>query len=163
VLGDARITLADQPGGMGLIVVDAFSSDAIPAHLITAEAIALYLAKLAPDGAVVFHISNRHLDLKHVLARTAAEHGLVTYTINEGTEEPVERRYRAPSRVAIVARDPAHLGALVMQGSWKRVEPDRGRRPWTDDFSNIVQAMMDKLRERRRAPAARLTSCIGRR
>lgn len=144
VLGDARLTLADQAGGKSLIVVDAFSSDAIPTHLITKQAIQLYLAKLASNGAVLFHISNRHLDLERVLARTAAEHGLVTYVLSERVEESMTKRFRTPSKVAAVSRDPAHLGWLPSR--WRRIEPEFARRPWTDDFSNIIEAMIDKRR-----------------
>ncbi|HEX8165854.1 MAG TPA: hypothetical protein VF601_08710 [Beijerinckiaceae bacterium] len=144
-LGDARITLSDEPAGTkGLIVVDAFSSDAIPAHLITREAVGMYLSKLDGTGALVVHISNRHLDLGRILARVGAEHGLSTYAIREGEEEPQERRFRAPSYVAALARDPAHLGRIAKGGAWRRLEPDMARRPWTDDFSNIVQAIVDK-------------------
>jgi hypothetical protein len=146
VLGDARLTLADQPGGKSLIVVDAFSSDAIPTHLITREAIGLYMTKLAPDGAIVFHISNRHLDLSRILSRTAAEHGLVTYVLHETEEEPMDNRYRTPSVVAAVARHPSHLGRLAAPSGWRRIEPELLRRPWTDDFSNLIEAIIDKNR-----------------
>ena len=77
VLGDARLSLARAPlHGYGLIVLDAFSSDAIPIHLMTTEALGLYLSRLAPGGALAFHISNRHLTLAPVLARLALSHGL---------------------------------------------------------------------------------------
>jgi hypothetical protein len=145
-LGDARLTLADEPGGKGLIVVDAFSSDAIPAHLITKEAIGLYLSRLDEAGVLVVHISNRHLDLSRILARAGAEQGLATYVLRETEQEPQERRFRAPSIVAALARDPAHLGRIAQEGAWRRIAPDMARRPWTDDFSNIVQAILDKSR-----------------
>ncbi|KMO17155.1 spermidine synthase [Methylobacterium platani] len=140
VLGDARLTLADAPGGLGLLVVDAFSSDAIPAHLLTREALALYLAKLAPDGVLVVHITNRHLDLGRILARVGAEFGLATHVARESFPfDPA--RFRAAATVAVLARDPARLGALA---AWTPIAPDMARRPWTDDFSNILQAMADK-------------------
>lgn len=143
-LGDARLTLSDEPGQYGLIILDAFSSDAIPAHLLTREAISLYLSKLDATGAIIFHITNRHLELRNILARTAAEHGLVTYVMAEGpVEEPLERRLRAPTKIAVVARDPGHLGAIATGGPWTRVQPDMSRRPWTDDYSNILGALMD--------------------
>jgi hypothetical protein len=143
VLGDARLTMADQPSGKGLIVVDAFSSDAIPAHLMTREAIGLYLSKLDARGSIVLHISNRHLDLSRILARTAAEHGLSTFVLKEVRQESVERRLRAPSYVAVLTRDPTHLGPVATGGSVKFLAPEMPRRPWTDDFSNIVQAIAD--------------------
>jgi hypothetical protein len=145
-LGDARITLAGEPGGKALIVLDAFSSDAIPAHLLTREAIGLYLSKLDRDGVLVVNISNRHLDLTRILARAAAEHGLVTHVMRETADEPTERRFRARAIVAALARDPAHLGAIAQDPAWQRVSPDMARRPWTDDFSDILQAILDKQR-----------------
>lgn len=148
VLGDARLSLVDQPGGKSLILVDAFSSDAIPTHLMTKEAIQLYLARLAPSGVMVFHISNRHFDLRRILARTAAEHGLSTYVMSEAEEEPLSLRFRSTSVVAAVARKPEHLGRLAIPGGWHEVKPDLGRRPWTDDFSNIVTAIIDKTPDR---------------
>ncbi|MFL5075417.1 MAG: fused MFS/spermidine synthase [Microvirga sp.] len=145
-LGDARITLAGEPGGKALIVLDAFSSDAIPAHLLTREAIGLYLSKLDRDGVLVVNISNRHLDLTRILARAAAEHGLATHVMRETADEPTERRFRARAIVAALARDPAHLGAIAQDPAWQRVVPDMARRPWTDDFSDILQAILDRQR-----------------
>src|SRR5690606_19583126 len=69
ILGDARLTLADVPDGQfDVIIVDAFSSDAIPIHLLTKEAMAIYLQKAAPDGLIALHVSNRHLELSSVVA-----------------------------------------------------------------------------------------------
>src|SRR5207302_1230798 len=79
VAGDARLTLEASPGRYDLIVLDAFSSDSIPAHLLTREALAGYLAKLSPRGVIVAHISNRHLDLAPVLANVAGSQGLVSF------------------------------------------------------------------------------------
>src|SRR5205814_6227831 len=76
VIGDARLTLAKATGTFDLIILDAFSSDAIPIHLITQEALALYLSKLAPGGVLFFHITNRHLDLAPVLGDLAQHAGL---------------------------------------------------------------------------------------
>jgi hypothetical protein len=146
VLGDARLTLAGDRGGHSLLVVDAFASDAIPNHLVTREALGLYLAKLAPGGAILLHISNRHLDLSRILARTAAEHGLVAFVKVERWVEPLDRRYRAPSSVAMLARDPGDLGPVATDPSWTRVVPDPRRSPWTDDHSNILEAMLDSWR-----------------
>ncbi|GJD40357.1 fused MFS/spermidine synthase [Methylobacterium bullatum] len=147
VLGDARLTLADEPGGKSLIVVDAFSSDSIPSHLMTREALALYAAKLAPEGALVVHISNRHLELRHILARAAADKGLVTFVRDGRLMDSIDGpRFRQASIVVAIARDEAHLGTLAEPGEWTRVVPDMGRRPWSDDFSNVVEAMLDEMR-----------------
>jgi hypothetical protein len=146
VLGDARLTLAREAGGFGLLVIDAFSSDAIPTHLLTREAIGVYLAKLAPQGAVLIHVSNRYLELRPILARTAAEHGLGLWAWNDTDGEPAELRFRTPSIAVALARDPAHLGTIASGGVWRRVEPDPARRPWTDDFSNVLAAVADRYR-----------------
>lgn len=144
VLGDARLTLADQRSGTNLIIVDAFSSDAIPPHLLTKQAIALYLSKLDPTGVILIHISNRHLELRHILARAAAEHNLTAYLLSDLSAEPVRQRYRAGSRIVVLARDPAHLGPIAQNGTLERLNPEMARRPWTDDFSNIVEAILDQ-------------------
>ncbi|WP_019906601.1 fused MFS/spermidine synthase [Methylobacterium sp. 77] len=148
VLGDARLTLTDEPGGKSLIVVDAFSSDSIPSHLMTREALALYTSKLAPGGALVVHISNRHLELRHILARAAAEQGLVTFVRDGRRFDRIdEQRFHQASIVVAMARDETDLGTLARSGEWTRIEPDMSRRPWSDDFSNIVEAMVDKVRQ----------------
>lgn len=145
VLGDARLTL-DQTPTAAVIVVDAFSSDAIPVHLITQEAIGAYLTKLQDDGVLVFHISNRHLELTHVLARVAAEHGLVTYLNRDSSPEPQNERLRASSKVLAMARHREALGSMAQSEAWSEVEPDLDRRPWTDDYSNILEAILDARR-----------------
>lgn len=142
VLGDARLTIADEKDRFSLIVVDAFSSDAIPAHLITREALALYLSKLDDRGAILLHVTNRHLDLAQILARAGAELGLKAYLKRETAVEPLERRFRAPSTAVVLARDARDVGALAME--WEEVRPDMARRAWSDDFSNILEAIRDK-------------------
>jgi hypothetical protein len=112
----------------------------------TREALALYFAKLDGEGVLVFHISNRHLELRHVLARLAAERGLVLYSRRERTTEALEVRYRAPATVAVLARDPRQLGALADDAAWRRVVPDMTRRPWSDDFTNVIEALLDRGR-----------------
>ena len=85
-VGDGRLLLEQQTGPKDdAVVIDAFSGDSIPAHLMTDEAMALYLERITDDGAIVFHISNRFFDFSPIVARLAAEHGLVAY---EGSDEP---------------------------------------------------------------------------
>lgn len=146
VLGDARLTLADSEPGQDLIVLDAFSSDSIPVHLLTREAIGLYLAKLAPEGAIVMHLSNRHLDLRAVVARAAAEHGLLAWNRIEHPAEPFETRMRSGAMVVALARDARHLGPIAAGPDWHPLQPDMTRRPWTDDYSNVIEALMDAYR-----------------
>jgi hypothetical protein len=151
VLGDARLMLPQEVDKKSIIIIDAFSSDSIPIHLLTKEAFGMYLSKLNDKGILIAHISNRHLDLSRVLARVAAEHGLVTY-LNEETGIPpdIQRsQSRFPSVVAVLARKAEHLGALSVHPAWKLVEPEMTRRPWTDDYSNIFEAILDHARQSR--------------
>jgi hypothetical protein len=142
VLGDARLTLAAARQRHNLIVVDAFSSDAIPVHLLTREAIAGYLSVLERDGVLVMHISNRHLELAKVVAAVGAAEGLVTYVRQDGrSENPIDR---AAAIVAALARSPAHLGKLPRQRGWNEIKPDPRVAAWTDDYSNIVGAIIRK-------------------
>jgi spermidine synthase len=140
VEGDARLTLADAPAGhYHLLVIDAFSSDAIPLHLLTREAVQLYLARLAPDGILAFHISNRYLHLEPVLANLAANAGLFCRARTEGRVHAVEEAQgKAPSQWVVLARRRQDLGGLE-RGMWAPVAPDPGRRVWTDDYSNVLQ------------------------
>jgi hypothetical protein len=145
VLGDGRLTLADAEGGYDLIVLDAFSSDSVPVHLLTREALAGYLAKLAPGGAVIFNISNRHMDLDDVIASSASANDLVTFAgIDDRTKVDFQQTLGLPAFVAIVARRVDDLGAIVMSARWRRVTPGPGSRPWTDDYSNILAPILRK-------------------
>jgi hypothetical protein len=135
VLGDARLRLADAPdAAYGLIVLDAFSSDAIPVHLMTREALDLYLSKLAPGGVVLYHVSNRSLDLHPVVADLALSRGLVALASDDNTRNPDKE----PSHWVAVARTPEDLAPLTGGGRWKPLAGDPAWRVWTDDYSNIV-------------------------
>jgi hypothetical protein len=141
VLGDARLTLADVKDLADVIVLDAFSSDVIPIHLLTREALDLYVSKLAPGGALVFHISNRYLELASVLTAMAAERGLVaTLKLDRSIgHEDYKRTMKASSLVMVIARDVHDLASL--SDGWTRPRADPALRPWTDDFSNVLAAM----------------------
>jgi hypothetical protein len=146
-LGDARLTLADAPdGAYDIIIVDAFTSDAIPVHLITREAMALYLRKLKPHGVVSVHVSNRYLELASVVAGIAAANGAVT-RVNDGSDVLENGpQYLFAGTVAAVARENEDFGALAHSTFWQLQTPDRRQWVWTDDYSNIVGAMMRQLR-----------------
>jgi len=143
VIGDARITLTDQPEGLyNLLVIDAFSSDAIPIHLITREAIALYLSRMADDGILAFHVSNANMDLRPVLAATARELGLAVMTRYGGKEGAQNETYKNAAIVVALARRPSSLEPLAAMKEWEPL-PDSGWRVWTDDYSNILQAIFE--------------------
>jgi hypothetical protein len=135
VLGDARLRLSDAaPATFGLIVLDAFSSDAIPVHLMTAEALDLYLSRLAPGGLVAYHVSNRSLNLHPVVADLARSRGLAALAFNDNERLPGKE----PSHWVVVARRAEDLAALAADARWRPLEADPRRRLWTDDYSNIV-------------------------
>ena len=151
-LGDARFTLADVPDGQyDVIVVDAFSSDAIPIHLMTQEAMAIYLKKAAPNGLVVLHVSNRHLELSSVVAGIADANGAITRVHVGGAgdndeQEYSDSTYRYSTNVAVVGRSDEAFGPLATRESWEVKEPDPTQRVWTDDYSNLIGALMRNLR-----------------
>lgn len=146
VMGDARLTFAREPDGTyDLIVVDAYSSDAIPVHLATKEAMAIYKAKLAPRGAVVMHVSNRHLDLASVVVGIAAANGLKSWHYDEDSNRNGE--YIFPTDVVVSAREEADVGKLASSDLWERTAADQNQRVWTDDYSNILGAVYRRLRD----------------
>jgi hypothetical protein len=152
IMGDARLKLAEAPdGAYDFIMVDAFSSDTIPIHLLTREAMAVYLAKLAPHGMVVMHVSNRHLELSSVVAGIAQANGLTART-NPGTaddEHENDAAYKFTSTIVIVARADEDFGVLGGSGdfAWPVVTAPPGQRIWTDDYSNIVGAIVRHMRD----------------
>jgi hypothetical protein len=145
-LGDARLTLAEAPdGAYDLIIVDAFSSDAIPIHLLTREAMAIYLSKLSPHGVVVLHISNRHLELASVVAGIAAANGLITRIDDSADLDEASNPYKFAGTVAAVARNDEDFGALANSNGWEVREPDPKQWVWSDDYSNIIGSIMRNL------------------
>jgi SAM-dependent methyltransferase len=144
VLGDARRELRHAPdAAFDLILADAFSSDAIPMHLLTREALALYLAKLGDDGILAFNISNRYLDLEPVLGTLATEAKLVGRSFRETREQIAEDDWRAgktPSHWIVLARRAESFGGLpVSRAGWSPLRV--GEEPWTDDFSNLLSVL----------------------
>jgi len=146
-IGDARVSLTRaRPGQYDLIILDAFSSDAIPTHLLTSEAVSLYLARLAPGGVLAFHISNRHLALGPVLARAALRHGLTALEQRQHVSEAEAADGKRPSDWVIAARDRRDLGPLVGDPRWVTPAVLPSVPLWTDDFSNVLSVL--SLRQR---------------
>jgi hypothetical protein len=144
VLGDARHSLPAAPDRhYGLIILDAFSSDAIPSHLLTREALRLYLDKLADPGLLAFHISNRHLDLEPTVGNLAHDAGLHALAQLEAgmSKEDAGRLGRTPSHWVVLARRQEDLGALRDDRRWRALPPRPDRRLWTDDFSNMLEVI----------------------
>ena len=140
VLGDARLTLAaERDAAFDVLVLDAYSSDAIPVHLVTREALALYRRKLAPGGVLAFHISNLHVDLEPVLAALAREADLVCRVRDDTAVSDAQRAIgKAPSVWLVMARDAAALGPLARDSRWVAARFDERHAVWTDDYSSLL-------------------------
>jgi hypothetical protein len=140
LLGDARLTLERQePQNFDLLAVDAFSSDAIPIHLLTREAVGLYFSHLKPDGILALHVSNRYLDLIPVCARDAeAFHKQATVVSDEGEEED----YLSSSTWVLLTSDDAWFKSLSFaKADMSNAQASAKFRGWTDDYSNIFQIL----------------------
>lgn len=145
VVGDARLTLAKQPQRQfDIILVDAFSSDSIPTHLLTVEAMRTYLSRAKPDGIVILHLSNRHLELlgpAHAIARAAGAYSL-QQRYRKGAESPPLAE--SSEDVVIVSRDLEVMTRFLAEGGWE-VPPPATTRPWTDDYTNVPGALLAGL------------------
>lgn len=144
VLGDARLRFKDAPDNhYRLVILDAFSSGAIPVHLLTREALELYLAKLEEDGVLVVNLSNRHLNLAPVLGSLVGSLGLVgRYQFERDLSAEENERLKRPSTWAVVARRAEDLRGLDEDERWLPLPEKPGTGMWTDDFSNVFQALM---------------------
>jgi hypothetical protein len=146
VIGDARLTFAREPDGIyDLIIVDAYSSDAIPIHLATQEAMKIYKDKLAPEGAVLMHVSNRHLELASVVVGIADANGMKSWVYNEDSGRDGE--YIFATNVVVSAREEADVGALASSEQWDERDPTPKQRVWTDDYCNVLGAVYRRLRD----------------
>ena len=146
VLGDARLTLEDQPAGAyDLLIIDAFSSDAVPAHLLTVEAIDGYLRLLKPEGVVLLHLSNRNLEI--VLPTIAAAKALGRPALHGLYVEDNSLPQMAIASTEAVVMSPTEQGLADFRGkpNWREV-PETGVRPWTDDYVNMFGALWRSFR-----------------
>ncbi len=143
VLGDARLSLVDAPDRTyGVIVLDAFTSDAIPLHLMTKEALDLYLDKLAKGGVLALHISNRYMDLEPVLGRLVQDRGLAAMVEYDGDLSAADRRDgKMPLTWVIMARRKEDFRGLLANAHWKPILVSKATPLWTDDFSNILAVL----------------------
>ena len=148
VLGDARLSLQSAADAhFQFIILDAYSSDSIPVHLITREALQLYLRKLAPEGLIALHISNLHMDLRPVVANLAHDAGMVC--LLEDDSEPADEEIAAgktQSQWALLARSESDLAPVLDDRRWRRDAGDPALRVWTYDYSSIVSVLNFGLR-----------------
>jgi hypothetical protein len=137
-LGDARLSMErEPPQRFDVLAVDAFSSDAIPVHLITREAVDVYLRHMKPDGVIAYHVTNRYLDLVPVVEGIAEQLGLATLWISDPGLDPLG----STSSWVLLARDPSRLDDARLTEFATKIEPRRDWRVWTDDFNNLVQVL----------------------
>jgi len=148
VVGDARLKVAQEAdGSFDLIIVDAFSSNSIPAHLLTLEAIDMYLAKLKPGGVVFFHVSNRFADVGSVVIAAANKRGLESRYSAEKLKEDTLYKELKSSVVAVVIGDKQTIEqSYDTLAGWQKAEANPAAGMWTDDFSNVFGALLAKHR-----------------
>lgn len=146
VMGDARLRLDEVPGGtLAVLAVDAFSSDSIPVHLLTKEAVQMYFRKLAPDGVLALHVSNRYLALDKVVARIAQELNIPAF---QWKDQDVNASGKYRSDWIVLVNNVEHLGELTKiptsetntNPRWERLVVDSTKPAplWTDDYSNVL-------------------------
>jgi len=141
VLGDARLSLAAAPTrSLDVLLVDAFSSDAIPTHLLTREALALYRRRLAEDGIVAWHISNRYLDLRPVLQGLAGDAGM-TALIMSDQNIPKQSGGRFPSVWVAMSAGPKTIASILGDRRWQPLRSPRPPILWTDERSDVLSVL----------------------
>jgi spermidine synthase len=144
VVGDARLTLGDAREPLDLLVLDAYASDNVPVHLLTREAMRLYDSRLAPHGKIVINITNRNIDLTEIVASSARAVGLIVRHKADNSAPDFSSTFHAAAHIAVLARDEKDFGALVAENGWSPATADRSFRTWTDDYSNVVGAILKR-------------------
>ncbi len=138
-IGDARLLIARERSKFDFLALDAFTSDAIPVHLLTLEAFRSYLRVLAPEGVIAVHISNRHIDLEPVVATIADNHRLAARVKRYSAPEHLTKtRAATSSHLVVLAREEGTLQALDLDGSWVPLNAAYRPRLWTDDYASIA-------------------------
>jgi len=148
-IGDARLKLKDlAQKSQDYIIIDAFSSDSIPAHLVTREAISLYQSKLKDDGMIFFHTSNRLLDISSVVANLAADAGLDSRFIEiTSFAEEEYANYKSPSTALLIGSATQMNAATNFDANWKKIIPSPDVGLWTDDYSHIAGTLKAHYRK----------------
>jgi spermidine synthase len=144
ILGDGRLTLRDARSPVDLLLLDIFSSDSVPTHMLTKEAFALYKSKLSAHGAIAFNVSNHNLELASVVAASAAANGMVTVVKTD--PQPPADTLRLRAEIAVVVRSETDLKALKLDSGWQVVQPAQGARVWSDDYSDVLGAILRRMR-----------------
>ena len=140
IIGDGRLEMERMPSDyFNYLMLDAFSSDAIPAHLLSREALQLYLSKIAPDGIIMFHVSNRYLDVSRLVSALIDDGSLVGFVRRD--LNPVPDNSKSQSIHIVAARRIENLGALPSMPGWTRISRPESFRVWTDDYSNLLSIL----------------------
>jgi hypothetical protein len=145
ILGDARLTLKKETSKFDVIILDAFSSDAVPAHLLTKEAFGIYAEFLNSGGMIIAHVSNRHMDLRSVAEAGGVSLGMATASARLGYDKGQEKaklQFATPSTVVAISFDEAPLRRLLGSGEWRKPLVGNEKALWTDDYANIIGAMI---------------------
>ena len=139
MLGDGRLTIEKaNTSEFDLLMLDAFNSDSIPAHLISREAVRMYLTKLKPDGLLMFHVSNRYMDVEGLVSAVVTDAGLESLVRHD---EDLEPHLKARSHFVIAAKNAGAFGSLAHNENGVKVEKPYRIQPWTDDYSNMFQIL----------------------
>ncbi len=141
VLGDGRLSLKQHHEMFDLIMLDAFSSDSVPTHLLSEEALDLYLTRLNPHGLLVFHVSNRYLDLGPVLGVLARRAGLVALRRQDTVVDEERADGKLPSQYLVMARTAGDLGPIATNPEWTEIPQRAGTAVWTDQYCNILSVL----------------------
>jgi hypothetical protein len=138
-LGDGRLELAQtQDASFDLLMLDAFSSDSIPVHLMSKEALQLYLTKLKPDGILLFHTSNRYLDVDKLVFALISDGGLIGFSRYDEAGD-LRQEGKTNSSHVVAARHVEDLGPFATRPGWTQVVRPTDFQPWTDDYSNLLE------------------------
>jgi hypothetical protein len=141
VIGDGRLQLEHEPDGvLDLLLLDAFSSDSIPPHLLSREALDVYLAKLKAGGILIFHVSNRYLDVEKLVRAMVVDAGLVAFSRFDDAGD-LRKAGKSSANHVVAARRLEDLGDLPGRAGWNRVFRPATLQPWTDDYSNLLSLM----------------------
>jgi SAM-dependent methyltransferase len=139
VIGDGRLTIEKtRDGEFDLLMLDAFNSDSIPAHLVSREAVRMYLSKLKPDGLLMFHVSNRYMDVEGLISAVVTDASLEARIRHD---EILDSPLKARSHYIVAAKTARSLGLLNHDLNWLKVEKPAEILPWTDDYSNMLEIL----------------------
>ncbi len=147
IIGDGRLTLRQASAGFDLLALDVFSSDSVPLHMLTREAFALYKSKLAQHGAIAINITNKNLELANAVAASAAANGMVTAINLDRQPDASQETLHFRAEIALVARTEDEMKALKLGPDWHVIRPPADTPVWTDDYSNVLSAILLKMRQ----------------